>query len=304
MRTLLLPSLLLCGAAATAQTYVPFPTDTAVWNGLYHWNGSPDPEEQYSIPYQYALGGDTAFNGTSYTKLQYSEDGTTWAYYGALREDASRNIWLFPPEWAIQVGEVAPQVPNDPVEIRLYTFDNLSVGMALDLGSQTSTITVTGIDSVLVQDSYRKRYTIQNTDLLQPDHWIEGIGSTVDLLSPFLYEFEWFFTTRCFQAPGVAWENPDDGIVMDCDIVMATTEVEPALSLMAVPNPGSDVLYLNGLPPSARTVELLDAMGRSSLRVPAQPTGMDVRGLPAGVYSIRVLGPQGPERVVGRWVKE
>ena len=304
MRTLTLPMLLMCGAAATAQPYVPFPTDTAVWNGLYHWNGSPDPDQQYSIPYQYALGGDTAFNGTSYTKLQYSEDGTTWAYYCALREDASRNIWIFPPEWAIEVGEVAPQIPNDQVETRLYTFDNLSVGMSLDLGAQTSTITVTGIDSVLVQGSYRKRYTIQNSNLLQPDHWIEGIGSTVDLLSPFLFEFEWAFTTRCFQAPGVSWENPDDGMVVDCDIVMSAPDVEPALSLLTVPNPGSDVLYLNGLPPTVRTVELLDATGRLALSLAAQPSGMDVGGLPAGVYSIRVLGAQGPERVVGKWVKE
>ena len=304
MRTVTLPILLLCGAAASAQTYVPFPTDTAVWNGLYHWNGSPDPGQQYSIPYQYALGGDTAFNGTSYTKVQYSEDGSTWAYYGALREDASRNIWIFPPEWAIEVGEVAPQIPNDQAETLLYTFDSLSVGMPLNLGAQTSTITVTAIDSVLVQDSYRKRYTIQNSNLLQPDHWIEGIGSTVDLLSPFLFEFEWAFTTRCFQAPGVSWENPDDGMLVECDIVMSAPEVEPVLSLMAAPNPGSDLLYLKGLPPAARTLELLDAMGRLALRVPAHHTGMDVSGVPAGMYSIRVLGPQGPEGMVGKWVKE
>lgn len=303
MRNAVLQLFLLCTITAGAQAYVPFPTDTAVWNGYYRWNGSPFPEDQYSITYRHVLGGDTVIDGTSYKKLLYNAGGPAWVYHGALREDAQRNIWILPPSSPIVVAEIPVLFPTDQEQL-LYTFDNLSVGTVLDLGTTPGAITVTGMDSILVQGTYRKRYTLQNTNLLQPDHWIEGIGSTVDLLSPFLSEFEWAFYTRCFQAPGVAWENPDDQMTVDCDLVLSVPRTAPAGHLIAVPDPGSDVLALQGLPATARTIELIDAMGRLALRAPVQQGGWDVRALPAGVYSIRVLGITGPERMAGRWVKE
>lgn len=293
-----------CVTAVHAQTYVPFPTDTAIWNGQYRWTGSPNPGENYTIAYRHALGGDTLINGISYKKLLYCVDGFPCEYHGALREDASRNIWIFPPPWSIVIGDVAPQLPNDQAERLLYTFNNLSVGMSLPLGMDPSTLIVTGIDSVVVQGSYRKRYTVQNSNLLQEDHWIEGIGSTVDLLSPFLFEFEWAFYTLCFQAPGVAWENPDDQMAVSCDLIMATPESTKAMEITAVPNPGTDLLVLRGLPPATTAIELHDAMGRLALRAPAPLAAVDVSGLPTGVYSISLLSPAGRQHMPGLWVKE
>ena len=120
----LLPLVLCCWVARLcAQTYVPFPTDTAVWNGIYLWNGSPNPAEQYEIVYRHVLGGDTVLEGTAYKKLHYNAGGVAWDYYGGIREDDQRNIWYRPPGWAILIGDVYPQTPAGTDEVLLYTFN-------------------------------------------------------------------------------------------------------------------------------------------------------------------------------------
>lgn len=302
----LLPLVLCCWVARLcAQTYVPFPTDTAVWNGIYLWNGSPNPAEQYEIVYRHVLGGDTVLEGTAYKKLHYNAGGVAWDYYGGIREDDQRNIWYRPPGWAILIGDVYPQTPAGTDEVLLYTFNDLEVGTILPIGMDPpSSVTVTGIDSVLVQDSYRKRYTIQNMNLLQEDHWIEGIGSTVDLFAPFLFEFEWTFSTRCFQAPGVAWENPDDFWTTDCAVVMGATEQLNVPAVTAYPNPGNNIVYLQGLPPAVHRVQLHDAMGRVALETTAPFAALDVSALAAGVYTIDVFSTAGRYCKPTVWVKE
>jgi len=180
------------------QTYFPFPSDSAQWNCLFwhQWSAS----DINLVNSSYILEGDTNLNGKSYKKVYYTETDNpdyNYEYIGGLRENDTKDIYFFPgSENLSSPGPIS--FPNDTSEQLLYTFNNLDSGMVLPINNGFTEITVIGIDSVLLGNSYRKRYKIQQEGLFDYDYWIEGIGSIKDLFIPFTYEFEWQYYTLCF----------------------------------------------------------------------------------------------------------
>lgn len=182
-----------------SQDYVPFPTDNATWNTLFY--GQYSATDIYTINYQYKLMGDTVLSGTQYSKVYYVEtdyENPEYIYIGGLREDDMKQIFFFP------VCQVLPTLsghnfPDNTSEHMIYTFNNLEVGQVLPINGDDKLIRVVSVDSVLIGDTYRKRYGIENQQILALDYWIEGIGSTVEFLSAFTFEFEWSFYTLCFK---------------------------------------------------------------------------------------------------------
>jgi len=178
---------LLCAACfiSKAQTniYHPFPTSNAHWNlfsvrhyGCTIWQNY---QEWLSIH----ISGDTIIANTNYHKLEipYLQKNCPQGggihfigYQGAFREDTSLRQVFF-------VNH------NDSSEQLLYDF-NLSVGDTVKgfLGNQgvqgcsSTDVTVISMDSVLVGNSYRKRWQLSYFFI----EIIEGIGSTRGLLDP------------------------------------------------------------------------------------------------------------------------
>ena len=62
-------TMLIIFAKATAQTYIPFPTDSAQWS-VGHTQYTPLSQTAF----QYKMKGDTLLNGIIYHKIYYSHD--------------------------------------------------------------------------------------------------------------------------------------------------------------------------------------------------------------------------------------
>lgn len=175
---------LFCAASASAQVYqyVPIATDSTVWQiRTVHISSGP-PHIQLnclqSNRFLYTDGSDTVFNGSVYKKVymrirtrqtsvpfdtsstcplpavqNYVADNPDIFYTGLL--DSNRQVYSF----------------NSQRQIMLFDF-NLKVGE----GTNTEMGTVIGIDTILVGNTYRKRYFTSLYGYI-PDTIVEGIGS-------------------------------------------------------------------------------------------------------------------------------
>ncbi|MEQ8909500.1 MAG: hypothetical protein RIC95_09935 [Vicingaceae bacterium] len=195
-KLLLILSIIISTSTAFAQTnlYHSFPDSNVVWNfNLQHYCFSiGGANEDYSI----TITGDTMISNQTYQKVEtpYVQSNVsgncnvyTSGYKGAIREDiGAKKVYFMP--------------PNQNVEELLYDF-SLQVGDSLKgylEGGQNPTIVA--IDSVLVGNSYRKRWMI-DTNKFYPTYIIEGIGSTFGLLHQITLKIANFpnYRLNCFQ---------------------------------------------------------------------------------------------------------
>ena len=232
---LLLATISTLTAKSQTSVYHPFPDSSAVWNYHFYllcWM-SVAADNYYSI----TIAGDTLINGQTYHKLntpyiQVTSSSlcnlTNIGYRGAIRQDtANRKVFFFH--------------PLDTAEKLLYDF-NMQAGDTVK-GFLThdgfTGDTVQSVDSVLVGNSYRKRWNINpwyNISL------IEGIGSTYGLIewSPgFGVDFP-DISLICFIENGITL-YPDT--VTNCELITNIENIYPEKYLTSVsPNPVTDKL--------------------------------------------------------------
>ncbi|MFH0865220.1 MAG: hypothetical protein V1904_03440, partial [Bacteroidota bacterium] len=188
-----------------AQTYHPFPTDSAQWS-VRHTIGSP--WSQFS--YQYKMEGDTVINGITYHKIYYSLD----LYYGSpnetlhcfLREDTTKKVFLkYPTSSGV-----------DTTEFMLYNF-NLNVGdtVTIKLFYPTDSLfklIVVHIDSTLLLTGYRRFIGLGALTLMWDGGcdnsiaWVEGMGCTYSQLYNEIPQggcWEQGYDLTCFWEKGV-----------------------------------------------------------------------------------------------------
>jgi hypothetical protein len=286
-----------------SQNYINFPSNTAHWNCLY-WHQN-QPENPTLTNYQYLQQGDTIVKGKNYHKIYYKSEMQSQTFYiGGIREDSVKRIFFFPA--SIILSGVGPHTfPNDTTEQLLYSFNNLHIGDSLPINTSFTSIKVTSIDSVLLGSGYRKRYQIQNTRLMGNEYWIEGIGSTKDLLSPFTYEFEWWFFTLCYGDINTFYINAPNG--MDsCHYSKPLGVIENEASTIKVyPNPANDIL--NIVTPSdgiSVTVTVLNVQGKFLLEKTyyTPHTEMDISQLNSGLFFLRIK--TGNKMIMTRFIKK
>jgi len=166
-----------------SQKYVPFPTENAEWNIAY----STGPNYPYGITtslLQYSLRGDTIINEIGYNKICLNigtRELPVYRLVGFLREMNKQIFyigsgyinaayWINPQKmkWIKECSSA--QLNNN--ELMLYDF-NVKEGESVQWGYNGDIIDK--IDSVLIGQSYRKRYSFKNSNNLV----IEGIGSVV-----------------------------------------------------------------------------------------------------------------------------
>jgi hypothetical protein len=225
---------LLISTTSIGQTssYHSMPDSGAVWNFHYtfycFWTGGGVADIYYSL----TVSGDTIINGNTYHKLYrpYAQSfsvgncgGVLIGYNGAFREDTSnRKVYYVP-------------IANS-VEQLLYDF-NLQVGDTV-VGYLQSLIspydTVQSIDSILIGNSYRKRW---NINPCYDIYLIEGIGSTYGLYenSPgCATDFANYYLT-CFQQNGLTL-YPDTTISCQLITISDNNSLE-TVSTTISPNP-------------------------------------------------------------------
>ena len=185
MKKSILFLLLIAAISVGAQKYVPFPTGNAQWNIHFKNWSSTSVLSSYIIEYKQQ--GDTVLNGKTYRKIYSTSPGTlNGSYYrGGIREENKRIYWLDNTNSGyFGIGKYLSNGQKDcmkqymtanPNEVVLYDFNKTKIG-------DTLITKIIAIDSVKIQNTYRKRYTIlpyrqtigwQYTN----DYVIEGIGS-------------------------------------------------------------------------------------------------------------------------------
>ena len=243
MKILILLILCLPTSLVFAQTYYPVFDTTAVWDILEPTDPQgPSGQPPYLNHFKYRLQGDTLINSFTYQKLMrtnidiYCSANTSTELYGFIRNN-------------IELRQVFYRGINEVNETLLYNF-NLQIGDTLT-GSVFSTqvqneYTVGAKDSILINNYYHKRYSINLRGFFFNKYLIEGVGTTVGLLEP-VTEFWPFYDLICFSQNGqLGYISP---LATECHLYTDTCyvgiEVKTDVSKVQVfPNPARDYLYV------------------------------------------------------------
>ena len=225
----LLSFILLFSVSVGAQKYVPFPTENAEWN--VHFKNWSSIGGLSSYIDEYKQDGDTVINGKTYRKVYIKSPGTNnLSYYrGGIREENKRIYWLdntntryFGMGIYLSSGQkdcMKQYLTTNTNEVVLYDFNKTNIG-------DTLITKIIAIDSVKIQNTYRKRYTIlpyrQTIGWKYTyDYVIEGIGSvrngllavTIPLttcMEPPMWEFVSFKQDNQVVYKNPAYKNPND----------------------------------------------------------------------------------------------
>jgi hypothetical protein len=284
MKKLLLLFSILFTLFVNGQTsvYHPFPESNATWN--FHYsnycfaNGNGD--DYYSI----TISGDTLINGQTYQKLTtpYIQSFSTGScgfgsigYKGAIRQDTSFRMVFFIP-------------PSSSSEQLLYDF-TMQIGDSVKGYTEEtfgSTDIVQSIDSVLVDETYRKRWNINSGYNI---HFIEGIGSTYGLIefSPGCMTDFADWTLTCFQQNGQTL-YPDT--TPYCQLITSVHSIYKVFHNVKVfPNPSNGTFTVD-FDPSIEEVRLTDLLGNIVLRQQTNnQTNFRIDNLESGTYILTVV---------------
>lgn len=208
-------------ASIYGQKYVPFPTDNASWHIKYKHQSDNLTPTRTLLMLNYSMHGDTVINSILYKKIYGGLDINK--IKGAIREEDKRIYYLDFTDRSGYLSLVKPLSPdikecvshqkaNSEGEFLLYDFNNKKIGDML-FNSRYGT-TITNIDSILVGQTYRKRYEYGSWQYGK-DYAIEGIGSVKTGLFDAISDiplcggiFGWEFV--CFSQNNESiYQNPD-----------------------------------------------------------------------------------------------
>jgi hypothetical protein len=262
-----------------AQDYLPFPDSNAIWI-----NHHVDYEIQFPNPIPVitsesytrycAPGIDTTINALNYSKIFYCGG----AYKGAIRQELGKVYFI----------------PTDSInELLLYDFtvelqDELSVySEAFDNEWFESSLTVEGLDSVLINGLYRKRIYFSGSQ------WIEGIGNTFGLFNEsWINVSNYFNNLSCFSMNDTTL-YPEEGLGA-CALNVGLEEVYLlAASFRVFPNPSKGIFTLESdFILEAEDIVLINTLGeiiQVSYDKTDQGFRFDLSAFPKGLYFLRIL---------------
>lgn len=278
-----------------AQQYQALPLSNAVWDMVWY----KDPEGwigdyPFLLHYKYRILKDSIINNKTYQVYNKTSYNTTCSFDSLvepgvffLRNDIdSKRVYLF----------------DGNEETELYNF-NLNVGDTLNgiIFSHHPDIyfTVNSIDSVIVVNTYHKRFVLYRDGYFFRDYLIEGVGYSWGLLENAPTGFYPFYELRCFHNNDqLGYINSFSG---ECALEVDTCLVsvfQPQLNwnFNIYPNPANAYCVIN-LPKTTYDIEIavLDLPGKPVLWL--KPTSssefvnLDVSQIPSGIYLIHIKTP-------------
>lgn len=293
-RIIFLLGLLLAGKFVVSQQYVPFPTANANWNVLYIHSENESPPD--TVLLRYAIHGDTVINNIQYTKLCLESGDTsnpTVRTVGGLREEGKKIYYI---------GETIGFPGGYDCEYLLYDFTK-QVGDTIWNDSTGGIYTVVlGIDSILIDGSYRKRYKVHaemgyNHD---PDYIIEGIGSVgnglLGHISPVPTCGYHYWEHICFRENGVVkYLNPAYSECFPSNLLQKSQNVDYDALFKVYPNPFDGIIFVKNTYNNSRLIfKLIDIYGRTVVEknIAGNVTSVNVNVAP-GFYEALIIDSTG-----------
>jgi hypothetical protein len=287
-RICILFSLIFIAPSGFAQTniYHPFPSNNAVWNEIYYYDGAGGCLPAF-CKYNYFMLGDTIINSVTYHKIFYN-DSTTVYYKAGIREDNKK---------------IYARANSGTYDVKIYDF-NLNIGDSIKsycwLVDSTwyYMIYVTGIDSVLLPDmTYRKRINLTGP------RWIEGVGGKNGLFERFncILCDCWSELVCLEQNSNIVYLNETNAPCFEIPLINnEMTSIPDQFSIF--PNPATDNLTIETT--DKATIEILNIEGQiiNSIKSVGKETTIELSSLASGIYLIKTITDKGV--AVKKFIKE
>jgi hypothetical protein len=286
-----------------SQDYVPFPTENVYWNVFYAGTCEEAPPVTELI--RYTIHGDTIINGIQYSKLCIESGSTTNPIIrpvGGLRE-ANKKIYY--------VGQTIVGGGFDD-EYLLYDFTK-QIGDTIKHDSYgVFESVILDIDSVLIGESYRKKYTVDNHWFFaNPDDIVEGIGSVKNGLLGHISDIPTcgthYWEHICCQVNGeVLFLNPSYDECFPSSLLSSNALQWDETKVKIYPNPTTEKLYIeNNTNERELFITMYDINGRIRLfsKLPNQHNIIELH-LEKGAYVVRVTNQNGEILTRARIIKQ
>ncbi len=258
--TLIFGLIFIISQSLKSQDYVPFPTENVNWNVLYAGTCAEMPPDTLIL--RYTIRGDTMIGEIQYLKLCLETGDTINPQIqtiGALREYDKKIYYI---------GETIVSDMSGG-EYLLYDFTK-QIGDTIKHDSYGEFYsTILDIDSVLIGNSYRKRFKVDNHWFYQnPDYIIEGIGSVKNGLLGHISEIPTcgthFWEHICFEENGIVkYLNPSFSDCFASDILGGVEQFEYETGFDIYPNPFINQIQIeNKLNRQNLIFKLIDINGR------------------------------------------
>ena len=289
MKKLLLAIFTSVAAFTNAQTnvYHPFPETDGAWNfttRFWCWSGVPQPiDNTYSL----SVEGDTVISSQTYHKLIVPLLQTTAS--ACVGSSSTFNIYEGCTRQDVSMKKVFYIYPGSSMEELLYDF-NMQVGDTVKGHLETYAYpvdTVISIDSVLVGDSYRKRWNINfgyNISI------IEGVGSTYGLVeySPGNGPDHLEYTMNCYQETGTTL-YPDASTACELITSVSQLEKEPE-QVLVYPNPSAGSFTIDVGNTNVKEIRITDLLGNNVFQKhEAIPEKIMIDNLQKGTYILTII---------------
>lgn len=292
-----------------AQEYVPFPTKNVNWNIFYDGTCEEAPPEKALI--RYTLQGDTTLNGYTYTLLCREKGDTinpTVTPIGGLREEDKRIYFVGNPtdiyynkfyaeyeyllyDFNVEIGDTIYHIPGEQDYFKSAVLD---------------------IDSILIGDSYRKRYMVDNNWFYhQFDEIVEGIGSIKNGLLGHITDIPTcgthYWEHICFREDGlVKYLNPNFDECFPSYLLNAMEDLVLHQDIEITPNPFNYELRItNRTHKTQLTFYLLDMQGKTMVKQPinSQEEVININVLP-GIYIAQIIDNEGNVLIAKKLIKQ
>jgi len=218
----------------STQSYITFITadSSDVWKdkAICNYGGGPTCLDVITTVYDFS--GDTTINNLNYAKLFRKKQITYMSTGGSMGNCPLPN--LSPRGYLGAMREAGKQVffkLGQDAEYVIYDF-NLTIGDTVpDPANDVSYSIISAIDSIDIQGIYRKRFTVESTNI--PDFYIiEGIGSERGLLFSYLLSLDCAYSLECYKE-----ENSVVYAFGNCDFNLGTEQITETATIKIYPNP-------------------------------------------------------------------
>jgi len=243
---------------AFGQQNFPLVKDGGIWREGYVVKVEP-PDPWLKFTMQWVMEGDTVFNNQTYKKLYNTNYGPSIllkTFFGGMREDSIGRVYIYTATNQSPPGIIL----QSQTEYLLYDF-SLQVGDTLQVINDWNIIqTLTSIDSVMIDNQYRKRYIYNAWGQREV---IEGIGSVKGLFFPMVHEFEHGQLLTCYEDADIFWNNPEL-FGADCFTVGIEERRQGNSVISIYPLPVSEKLHVvfEEVPTGDISIRLYDITGR------------------------------------------
>jgi hypothetical protein len=284
--------LFLSSGSAQTNIYHPFPDSDAVWNVSYLTPWACPFNVDLVESYSYAIDKDTIINNIPYHKiyvpfvLANCANGPHGAgYAGCIRQDTS-------------LRQVYFRSPNDTIERLLYDFrleagDTVAGWLVSNWNCFPNVLTVSSVDSILIDSSYRKRWHVANYLMASVATFIEGIGSVEGLLESICPLIDGPIPSlMCFQQNG---QSLYPNLNAQCNTIVSAAEPETLFQgheISLTPNPFEAELTIqfSTQQNEAAHLSIFNCIGEVMVNkeMQLQDQTLNLTLLPQGIYLVTV----------------